>query len=351
MRDAVEAGRFAFAPLHDPRVQTILQTDTNLAQFLQRFTDAFGMQLQPVVYIFEDRGDRPGMGIVANLRDALSMSVIPGNYARVNRGAHTLNFGYSDAFDFYPWMPGNDNDGGMTAFTPALRAFHIVSEFGGQSSPLLSVQMLSLNDIEWTLFDELVVRCERRYAATRPEWADIALFRSLDMANAAAKIPAGRDMTEFSSGRTVASWISAFEILVHPGPQGRVGIYDVYRHLESVQWQTRECSAATHPAYNPNRPPQMRNLACWIYGELYRARNDFAHGNPVDANRLRLPSGRYLHYYAAILYRLALTGFLNLQWTQPANRNVDTGFPQAVDMWDPQYDLERALATTHLPPR
>ena len=195
------------------------------------------------------------------------------------------------------------------------------------------------------------MRWKRRFEAEVPEWSDIALFRSLDMANAAAKIPAGRDMTEYSSGRVVANWISAFEILNHPGDEGSVGLYDVYRQLEGVHWTNRDCMAPIHPSHQGRQTPQNRILACWLYGELYKARNAFAHGNPVDANRLRLESGRYLHYFAAPLYRLALTAFLNLQWARPPSDEIDTAFPEAVDLWDPQRDMERALTTYNKPPR
>lgn len=353
MTEPVEAGNFAFAPWHDPRVKEIVREDADFALFMERFTDAFGMALRPLVFIVHSRIPREGLSVstASTLRDCLSSSVIPLSYARTLIWDRALEFGFSDTFDLYPWMPGQGGDGGMTAFTPALRAYHIVREFHGQSSPLLSISNLRLNDIDWTLFKELLARWPGRFESAEPEWADIALFRSLDMANSAAKIPAGRDMTEYSSGRAVASWISAFEILVHPGPEGRVGLFDVYRLLESVQWTNRDCSVPVHPAHVPRGQPQDRILACWIYGELYKARNDFVHGNPVDANRLQLQSGRYLHYYAAPLYRMALTAFLNLRWTTPSSDEMDTGFPDPVDMWDHQTDLERALATIHKQPR
>jgi hypothetical protein len=51
-----------------------------------------------------------------------------------------------------------------------------------------------------------VVRWKRKFSATEPEWADVALFRSLDMANAAAKIPAGRDMTEYYGEAADCGW-------------------------------------------------------------------------------------------------------------------------------------------------
>jgi hypothetical protein len=140
-------------------------------------------------------------------------------------------------------------------------------------------------------------------------------------------------------------------VLIHPGPEKKVGILDVYKHLEAIKWKNADTISATHPAYPAGRAAQDRILACWIYGELFRARNDFAHGNPVDANRLKLPSGRYLHYYAAPLYRMALAGFLELKYKRHTDELIDTGFPEPVDLWDPQTDIERALATIHRTPR
>ena len=351
MTEPVNAGSYAFAPTEDSRVQEINREDADFALFMSRFTDAFQMELRPLIFIV--RADVPrdslSMTTASTLRDCLSASVIPNSYARTLIWDRSLEFGFSDAFDLYPWMSGTGADGGMTAFTPALRAYHVVREFYGQSSPLLSVQRLRPQDIDWTLFDELLVRWHGRFGTETPRWDDIALFRSLDMANAAAKIPAGRDMTEYSTGRVVANWISAFEILVHPGPEGRVGLLDVYRHLESVNWTNKDCIEKRHPARAPKGHQHDRNLACWIYGELYQARNDFAHGNPVDASRLCLPNGRYLHYYAAPLYRMALTSFLSLKWSKPKSQEINSGFPEPVAVWDLQPDLERALATIHKP--
>lgn len=353
MEEPIEVGELLFAPWHDSRVQEVLRVDTGFAAFMQRFTDAFGMVLKPLILLV--RSDIPrerlNMSLAVTLRDALSMSVIPRAYARTLIWDRNLEFGYSDSFDFYPWMPGTENNGGMTALTPAYRAYHIVSEFHGQSSPLLSISSLCLKDIDWTLFNELVVRWRRKFSSAEPERADIALFRSLDMANAAAKIPAGRDMTEYSAGRTVMNWISAFEVLIHPGPEKKIGIFDVYRHFEAIKWTNKDCMSPTHPAYSASRPPQDRILACRIYGELFHARNDFAHGNPVDSSRLRLPSGRYLHYYAAPLYRMALTGFLNLRYRKAPHNEIDTAFPDSIDLWDPQTDIERALATIDRQPK
>lgn len=60
------------------------------------------------------------------------------------------------------------------------------------------------------------------------------------------------------------------------------------------------------------------SLPCWLYWELYRLRNDFVHGNPIGGQPFR-PGGTNvdLFWIAPVLYRLALTGFLNLSLSHP----------------------------------
>lgn len=52
-------------------------------------------------------------------------------------------------------------------------------------------------------------------------WDDVALTRSLNMAYHASLLPAGTDTTFYDVGRIVSLWVSAFEILVHPGGNGQ----------------------------------------------------------------------------------------------------------------------------------
>ena len=59
-------------------------------------------------------------------------------------------------------------------------------------------------------------------------------------------------------------------------------------------------------------------MGCWLYGQIYQARNRFLHGNPVTRNDLMVKrSKRSLFQCAAPLYRMALTGFLAMTWEEP----------------------------------
>jgi hypothetical protein len=70
-------------------------------------------------------------------------------------------------------------------------------------------------DVDTPLLNALLERWRVRYGTKRPQWSDRALFRSLNMAAAASKMPAGVDLTTFSIGRNIGLWVSAFEILTH----------------------------------------------------------------------------------------------------------------------------------------
>jgi hypothetical protein len=156
----------------------------------------------------------------------------------------------------------------------------------------------------------------------------------------------------YDSGRSLALWTSAFEILAHPG-EGQSGHLQVYDLLEKAKWQLTACSEARHPAMAP--PPQRRPriLACAIYSRIHSARNDYLHGNRVSDVQLKEePSGRFLPDYAAVLYRMALTAFLGLQFEERApDRKNTQAFAdyegRKFNYMKYQSDVEAAIATIY----
>jgi hypothetical protein len=213
----------------------------------------------------------------------------------------------------------------LIASTPAMLGTHDVDAFHGQSSPEMPVHTLSDYDIDHPLLDALIACWNRRYTAVRPDWGDRALFRSLNMANQASLTPAGTDTTFYDVGRTVALWVSAFEILAHPG-KGKTGPKAVYDMLDRAPWNHRRCRHNRYKAYMPgSKPANRRSLGCWLYGELYQARNHFLHGNPVRREDLIIKRAkRSLFQYAAPLYRMALSGFLQLRFAEPMPSATDS---------------------------
>jgi hypothetical protein len=335
----VTTDEMAIVPCTDERLRPYEAIHPQFRQFLRRFTDPFGARVTPGVLLL--RSDAPetfkSIEAVSSFRDLLALSVTPLQRARgiVHDGSHHIQ--YSDFFDFYPWVY-HEGHAHLVCHTLAQVSLHEVRLFRGQTSPILSPLDFDHMDVDTPLLNALLERWRVRYGTKRPQWSDRALFRSLNMAAAASKMPAGVDLTTFSIGRNIGLWVSAFEILTHTG-QDKVRLWDVYDRLGAVPWRHKKLKAMR---FLPTSSKAKRNLGCWIYGEIYRVRNDFLHGNPVNQKSLIVKrSGRNLFSYASILYRMALTGFLDLR--PPTPTNPAEWSRERFDFHSNQGDIEEAL--------
>ena len=315
-QEAVDAEVISLAPRYDPRVDVFCAIHPTIGDLLSHYTNAFNDAVDPVVLIVRaDLLAKIGtVEALASFRDLVSLSVIPYSRALSVLSPHPRGVLYSNSFAFYPWMLGTDNEH-LIAQTPAMRALHVVEEFHGQSSPELPEMMLS--ELDQTLFNALLRRWKRYYLGNRHRWQDRALFRSLNMANQAAQLPASIDTTLYDLGRIAALWVSAFEILAHPRT-GNSGLNSVYPLFERVSYLTSRVGRKMYAAYmSHKRPWPRRSLPCWLYGKLYKARCAFLHGNPVRISLLSPKNyGVGLFWLAPCLYRLALAGFLDLAYTK-----------------------------------
>ncbi len=317
MREAIEGGRAAFVPMSDPRVQEIDEAHPRHRSFLKRFTNAFGVRRHPTVILVRPDASRRFMtgDAIASFRDVLSVSTVPRSRARGIQHDRALGIQFSKAFDLYPWMIDKNYEH-LVAVTSAMWALHDVEEFRGQSAPELSGLNMSVSDLDQPLFDELAKCWRRSYGSQKSGWGDTALMRSLNMAHQASQLPTPTLATVFDYGRLVALWVSAFEILVHPGTGGGANKWKVYKLLESAPWTMKEnrrrsfkCRARKKGNFD------RRPLPSWLYQQLNDARNAFLHGNPINKRRLRLPKTEHsLVDFAAPLYRMALASFLDLRW-------------------------------------
>jgi hypothetical protein len=353
----IEGEVVALACSQDSRVQVISRASPKFANLLSRFTDAFGVALDPVVLIARDDAlPKLTAEALLSFRDLAVISIIP--YSRSLNTVHrnTNRIVYANSFWLYPWTLSKDNQS-LTTSTPAFTGMHVVEAFRGQASPELPV--MQIDEVDTTLLEALLVCWKRHYFGTRRRWKDRALFRSLNMAVQAAMLPAGVGTTIFDLGRSISLWVAAFEILSHPGVR-KAGLFTVYPLLEAVTYCDRKVGRRRFAAYIPestkrankkkNLKEPRRSLASWIYGELYQARNAFLHGNRVSVKTLS-PKGTKdgLFWLAPSVYRLALTGFLKLS----VERNLPYWLSDTYDnnpmlqkkrrAYDQQHISERAL--------
>lgn len=341
----------ALAPANDCRVKTLKRTYPMLRRFLNRFTDNFGQKFEPAVLILNTEAQSifDNVSAIASFRDVIALSAIIHSHAlqlQQPRG-HRVIFG--EAFSIYPWMLDRDYKN-VVGKTPAILGMHEVSSFKGQSSPSLFRTSLGHSDIDQPLLKALIKRWRESYETQEPNWQDVALMRSLNMAYHASLLPAGRDMVLYDVGRVVSIWVSAFEILVHPGGSGQANLNKVFEMIERTSW---EVCASRELAYDTGIKNKVkRTLASWLYQVLYDCRNNFLHGNPVKSSDLIISaSQRTIFEYAAPLYRIVLTAFLPLTCTELTITSAEN--PKAIadkvanhmDFIEPQKSAEKALLT------
>ena len=348
--EPVESPIFALVPASDPRVELLKREHGSFRTFMSRFQDTHGNRISPTLIIRRTDAPEPfrKLDVAASFRDLLVASTVPLARSRtIIDGRNLYRVNYSSFFWVYPWMLDQRYEK-IIADTPATLALDDVDQFRGHSSPELSRTTLLRRDFDEPLLQELLLRWRARYETANPQWADVALFRSLNMANRACLLPAGADVVIHDDGRMAGLWTAAFEILVHPGGDGRANLYKVFDLLQKIPWIDKTCAYRRFPIRRGRRREQ-KDLACWLYNRISSCRNDFLHGNPVTHENLLLPeSGRPLTSHAATLYRLALSSFLDLTWKEPLPEVEDAqAFAASITrMWEfqePQNKCEEAL--------
>lgn len=352
VKEPIEVEYLALVSPDDPRCKAIGRTNKHFAKFLRSFTDAFKRKVVPSVLLM--REDTPqwvrSYEAIGGFRDAISISAVVHNRTNSILYSNARSYQYSTFFDFYAWNVSRDFKFLVTN-NPALLGMDSVDEFRGQSIAGLPTSTWESLSVDETLLNALRGEWPRRFSKSHAAWRSRALFRSLNMAHAAAQIPPLVDLTSQSLGRHVALWVSAFEILTHPQVSD-AGLKEVYRVLrESVDWRTRDCKDEVHDCFYGRRAKRQKgNLACWIYGELYHARNDYLHGNELAEDRLTVKqSGRNLFQFAPSLYRLLLTGFLGIDFYGPrrnqgADRENEIQKIMSYRFENRQGDHERAIS-------
>lgn len=355
LQTAIGCDVAALAPAHDPRVAALKRAQPVFRRFLNRFSDNFGQKFEPTVFLVRASAPAAFLDIaaLASFRDLIAIATTTHSRALELRHPRGLRVMFGEAFAIYPWMLDRHYED-VIGSTPAILGTHEVSKFKGQSSPALFRTPIDQSDIDRPLLTALIERWARRYEAAEPAWEDVALMRSLNMAYHASLLPAGTDTTFYDVGRVVSLWVSAFEILVHPGGNGQANRDKVFDMLEKTAWAIPASSTPTHDT--GGRIKIKRSLASWLYQALYDCRNDFLHGNPVERSKLILPiPQRTVFEYAAPLYRLALTAFLPLVHDKQM-RGMDD--PEALgayianhmEFMDPQKCAEQAILTAMTPP-
>lgn len=340
-QNVIEIEGVAFVSVHDQRIKDLRSQYSNYDAYLNKFSDEFGIKLNPSTIMIRD--DTPAIyrrvDALGSFRDAISIASISKTWANVLRyGPHMDGPRYSNTFTFYPWLLDKNYDKVATQSIATIGVQEVAS-MRAQSVAAFSFCHLLPRMMDGALLAELLKRWARRYATDKPHWKDRALFRSLNMANAAANLPAHAEITVYDLGRLVGLWVSAFEILAHPPYGKQNGFKQVYSLLASTEWRNSWCIEKRYIPYPHKRNTSRSNLPCWIYGQLNGYRNDFLHGNRVtDDHLVTKRSRRAIQSYASVLYRMALASYTGLKWKEKLPKNASSS--QRANYEEQQFEFD-----------
>jgi len=170
---------------------------------------------------------------------------------------------------------------------------------------------------------ERLFRCWRRCYVQQKDRAKLRrLFRALEVAFHAGLFPADGLTSINDIGTRIGLWISAFEVLCHPGTS--VGKRDVQVMLSRVPYDLNEVKAKRYKIRNQQKDLKVC-LPEALYDDLYSARNQFFHGNNVTRATLHYrQSTKYvgLADIAPVLFNACLIGYLD-------SNKISGGIPDA----------------------
>lgn len=359
-RQSVQGGRFLFLHPDDARYKGVCDADRGIEGYLASFSTPFGNQLRPPVVAVEQARKRPVPATdLAMFRDCIAIAAII-DARRRSDGARPSGFDHSDSFEFYPVHPGRDDDS-VYLHTASERGVHELAQFRGQPNPVVLHPYHRHLDFDQALLTPLLQLFARK-RARRDLW--IRVSRALHAAFLACQAPFLHLGGQLDLGMTTSLWVTAFEVLVHPGGSDDVRFDHVKQALLSIPWpekalrrqsrvavDTRKKEKRTRPLAEPHTTPPVQ-----LYGRLYAARNAYLHGDPEYAKVQRhLFHGRRgsLQVQAPILFRflllreLAHVGLYSFprvpSWRDPMPADKKARYSAEFKRWLPEREVARHL--------
>jgi hypothetical protein len=296
------------------------------------FTDQFGRPIEPSAILTSP--DAPASvdfeQVVAFRNSVAISSLIDARIFQTNGGSAGYPL-WSDYFDFYPFTVTRDGD--LGARSVAIQEIDLHGDFRGQKAPHLPTNDRLSFGLDQDVLDSCLVFWDRRFVRGCDERRTRRLFRSLEVAYLASRVPAlgSRTPSIHDYGTSVALWVSAFEILSHRKEKNQkkasASLRTVHQLLGQYEWESDDLKEKRYRVKH-HKNVYGANVIQKLYQYLYRARNAFLHGNAVRAEHLH-PTGdtsaRPLPHCAALIYRAALLAYTNI-----AARRVQGDFAAQV---------------------
>lgn len=296
----------------DDRYRDAIANGPNLRTFLSKFEGSHGEPLRPSLLVRSDAfPDRPNSEAISSFMDIVIACVVLDVRVRTVTWRRNVGPVYADSFEIYPWMIAPDGER-VVAQNAALWAVHELGKFRGTASAAVPVQEVGQEPAHPRFFRQLHTIWKSQFIDGQDDWKSRAILRSLKMATSALRLssPTGATDSFYDYGRILSLWVSAFEILIHPGPTGTATRQRVLDLLKTIPWRSKMMQEATHKADLGSGKVFEFQLANALYVKMNGLRNDFLHGNPVGPEKFRLDNGTGILRYAPAIFRMALSSML-----------------------------------------
>lgn len=353
-----DGGAMRICAGNDPVITRLRQNpgNTTAQQMLGAFCTQFGTSFPPACFIVDPLAPPFAREAAAlrSFRNCCAIATLLPSY-----DGRQWRPKFADHFDLYPLAAAKS---GRIATNDAIVAgLHKSQGFSGQSSPLIQDPSHFACHPSRRLLDRLLYAWNRCYLERRERRPLLRLFRSLEIALHALRFPTDSLMSVHDAGLRLVLWVSAFEVLLHPGNK-RVDLASVLSFMRGLPWRDRRLIRKQYRVKYKNGPPRVSKPEA-IYFDLYIARNDFAHGNEIPAQRLwfrRQRNRGLLSDLAPLVYWNALEQRMNLllstSGTQPplgagvrwllTNRGRRY-MRHRMQEWAERRNAEAALVTPH----
>ncbi len=310
----IESDYISIVPYTDARIQDIIIKNSIAAKLLENFRTISGKKIKPSALILRNdaHSSVKNENAIKDFRNTLAISSLVSGCAKAINNKNALEPTFSDHFDFYP-VTLNKRGNGFIILTPSLWSiWSKVDKFNGKPYPHLPTFKNLKNIPDEFLFEKILKQWSYRYInPNKNSVLSRLLFRSMEVAYQALLSPY-RHSSIYEHGTYMSLWISSFEILAQKNGKGKVGYKDVIKILGKYKWNINRLDRKRYKIFEKKSNPKG-NLVQKLYKELYDARCDFLHGNPVTEKRLfpfRNKDRPLLLHIAPIIYWTALSVYL-----------------------------------------
>ena len=311
----------AIVSCDDYRVRELRQKYKPVNDLLNSFIDSHLKKITPSCLIIHKKiySHKEKHSAIVTFRNIIALSIILMNWSTKLLDKYSSPFStlFSEYFDFFPSISYGDDI--YIIGTPSLSSIISKSKRKHQINYLIPESNSLFLEYDDILLKALLFSWEDYFLNKNLHHSYFSLFRSLQMAFSACKMPMDNLMSIYDYGFNIALWNSSFEILFHKKDKG-VGWKDIVDELNKFELFHNKLKKKIYTTEN-----KSMNIIGLIYKELYDRRNDFFHGNKIEKNSLYLFNKKrfpVVTHIAHIIYLIALKVFLKEENVLPImNKN------------------------------